>query len=906
MKPTTLWVWLCIGIVIGFGHSAWVAGAPIQGGDYGITTRESVGSNGTEGNRGGSDGYISDDGRWVVFTSRSDNLVNGDNNNALDVFLRDRVLGTTIRLSVSNTGVAGDNDSRASGISADGQWVLFTSSATNLVPNDTNEGEDVFLWDRSTATVSRVSVSSSGGQGSGSLLRAYATLSADGHYIAFSTHMRGLVWYDTNDAYDVFLHHRISGETRRISVSNEGTQGNSISGSSGIMGISADGRYVTFESVASNLVAGDTNGVADIFLFDRQLGQIERISSLMDGSQTSFVSLSPVLSSDGRVIAFSTPEDLETGEYTPIYSIYLYDHLSDTLTLALQDGEGGRLNMQSPLLSHNGERLFFNSTEVTLVSNDTNKVGDVFELNLLNGAVQRLSLSSYDEQGFTGSYLTDVSGDGRFVIWYSDAEEFVEGDKNFTVDVFLREKTDTPLPTRTPTVTPTPTVTITPSPTVTPRIPPYPNEQLLPLIVRDRPMQYFSRTVNVTQGANGASRYPVLSADGQILAFVSAADNLVAGDTNGVEDVFVWFRASNTFRRISVASDGTQADNFSYDPAISADGRYVAFVSRAGNLAVGDMNEALDIYRYDLQTGVTELVSQTSAGTAGSQISYQVAISGDGQRLAFISAAPDLVDPNAPNQCTNPDCLFIRDMIEGQTTVWQRGTSVRNPSISDDGNIVMFQSYDYIGNYTLGQGCYGPRIHRVNLSAVQEIMVAESRVWWEYYYQDNFEAVRDPRLSPDGNHWAKWYDLNLYSGEQSHGLRSNGGNVVVYGGSTYPIYPKTGCGMNSLGYAASLSYDGALTAYSDRELAGGDPSNVWVSAYDGQRFRVSTVGGGTEGEIPNGTSYQPYIASDGKTVAYVSEATDIVVGDTNGVSDIYLWEKIYPPFATPTPIDTSP
>lgn len=895
MKPSNLWLWLCIGIVILLGHSAWAAGAPVQGGDYGITTRESVGPNGAEANWGGSTGYISEDGRWVAFTSVSNNLIDGDTNNEMDVFLRDRVLGTTIRVSVSNTGAEGDNSSRASGISADGQWVLFTSSATNLVPNDTNEGVDVFLWNRSTAMLSRVSVSSSGGQGSGDMgFGTDATLSADGRYIAFSTTMSGLVLNDTNNTDDVFVHDRISGETRRISVSNAGTEGNSDSDS---MSISADGRYITFESAASNLVPGDTNGQPDIFLYDHQAGVIERVSRLINGGQTSDGSFAPVLSGDGRMIAFTTAQDLETGEMTYFATIYLYDHLSDTLTLALEGGEGNRLSTEHPLLSHHGERLFFNSYEGTLVPNDTNGVVDVFELNLLTGSVQRLSLSSYDEQGFTESYLTDVSGDGHFVTWHTTADTFVEGDTNQNTDVFLRERSDTPAPTYTP------TVTITPSPTATPRIPPYPNEQMLPILMRDRPVQYYSRTVNVTQGANGASRYPVLSADGQVMAFASTADNLVVGDTNGVEDVFVWFRASNTFRRISVASDGTQADNFSYNPAISADGRYVAFVSKAGNLAVGDTNEVLDIYRHDLQTGVTEWVSVNPQGTGGTQDSYQVALSGDGNMIAFTSLVRELVSPSAPRQCTNPPCVYIRNMMLGETTAWQRNTSAKSPSISADGRVVMFQTYEYIGNYTLGMGCYGPKIYRVDLATGQETMVAESRVWYEYYYEDKFNAVRDPRLSPDGHHWANWYDLN--SGDQSHGVTGNRGNVVVYGGTTYPIFPKTGCAMNAEGYALSLSYDGTLTAYSNREVGGGEPSNVWVSAYDGQRFRVSTVGGGTEGAIPNGASYQPYIASDGKTVVYVSEATDIVAGDTNGVSDIYLWEKRYPPFATPTPIPTS-
>jgi Tol biopolymer transport system component len=181
-----------------------------------------------------------------------------------DVFVHDRVTGQTSRVSVSSSGEQGNGESRFPSLSADGRYVAFESLASNLVPSDTNGTPDVFIHDRVTGQMTRVSVSSSGEEGNGN--SSEASVSANGRYVAFHSSASNLVPGDTNGTWDVFVHDRVTGQTSRVSVSSSGEQGN---GNSYEANISPDGRYVAFGSAASNLVPGDTNGTPDVFVHDR-------------------------------------------------------------------------------------------------------------------------------------------------------------------------------------------------------------------------------------------------------------------------------------------------------------------------------------------------------------------------------------------------------------------------------------------------------------------------------------------------------------------------------------------------------------------------------------------------------------------------------------------------------------
>jgi Tol biopolymer transport system component len=198
----------------------------------------------------------------VAFTSWASNLVAGDTNNLNDVFIRDRKTGITRRVSLSSSGAQSDGFTGESSISANGRYVAFPADATTLTPDDTNgRVTDVFVRDMRAAMTRRVSVSSSGVQGNEN--SAYPAISADGRYVAFFSFASTLVPGDTNQSPDVFLRDRKTGTTRRASVSSDGAEAN---GGSAALALSADGRHLAFESWASNLVTGDTNGYTDMFV----------------------------------------------------------------------------------------------------------------------------------------------------------------------------------------------------------------------------------------------------------------------------------------------------------------------------------------------------------------------------------------------------------------------------------------------------------------------------------------------------------------------------------------------------------------------------------------------------------------------------------------------------------------
>jgi Tol biopolymer transport system component len=276
---------------------------------------------------------ISSDGRYVAFTSNASNVVEGDTdtNNAYDVFVHDRTTATTERVSVgldvSGSGTDADGGSDDASISSNGDYVVFRSSASNLVENDFNGEADIFVRDLQSSTTQLVSIDSSGNQAND--FSAWPSISSDGRYVAFLSYASNLVGGDTNGIGDVFVHDRQTGTTERASVDSSGTQaihpfGWPPSGPS----ISAEGRYVAFNSSAPNLVGGDTNGLSDTFVHDRQTGTTQQVSVSSSGmSQASGNSLnSPSISAEGRFAAFySNASDLVAGDTNGFVDVFLHE-----------------------------------------------------------------------------------------------------------------------------------------------------------------------------------------------------------------------------------------------------------------------------------------------------------------------------------------------------------------------------------------------------------------------------------------------------------------------------------------------------------------------------------------------------------------------------------------------------
>jgi hypothetical protein len=405
--------------------------------------------------------------------------------------------GITTLVTRSTAGVHGDGTSGAGNITADGRYVVFFSISTTLAPEDTDRFFDVFVRDLQSGTTTLESISSDGTKGIGT--SSWPFITDNGRYITFQSDAQNLVAGGTNGRQHIYVRDRVAGTTELVSMSTAGVQADNLSD---VGNISGDGRFVVFISYASNLVPGDSNGSPDVFVRDRQAGTTTRVSVSSSGGQANGSSLWPRLSADGRFVAFT----------------------SAATNLAGTDANG--------------------------------TVEDIYVHDMQTRTTRRVSLSSAGVQ------------------------------------------------------------------------------------------------------ANSVSTGASLSSDGQTLAFISFAGNLVAGDTNVEWDVYVRDLQTGVTERVSVSSSGGQGNDESGAPYMSPDGRFVSFHSVASNLVAGDTNGFLDVFRHDRLTGRTDLVSLSSTGFQGNADTNNVAISADGSRVAFYSNASNYVADDVNGSLD----VFVREL----------------------------------------------------------------------------------------------------------------------------------------------------------------------------------------------------------------------------------------------------
>ena len=407
------------------------------------TVRVDIGTNGAPANANcGGFPSISDDGRFAVFTSAATNLVPDDTNGAGDVFLHDRFTGETLRVSVATSGEQANGDSASShtrAISSDGRRIVFTSEATNLVPGDTNRRVDVFVRDVRRGLTRRVSESASGAEGNG--YSRVATLSADGRFVAFQSEATNLVPGDGNRADDIFVRDLETGSIERVSVDSAGHEGDEDSyGPS----LSADGRFVAFTSESANLVSGDENRSEDVFVHDRLTGSTTLVSRGLGGAAGYGPSLWPSISADGSKIAFlSWANDLVESDTNGFADVFVHDRAAGRTEIASVStrGQQGYSSPYYPVaISASGRFVSFSSKSANLAHPVSGYAYEVYLRDITADRTTRESVSTAGEQGDGYSLRSSLSADGRFVLFESAATQLVEGDAGYVVDVFLRDR----------------------------------------------------------------------------------------------------------------------------------------------------------------------------------------------------------------------------------------------------------------------------------------------------------------------------------------------------------------------------------------------------------------------------------------------------------------------------------
>jgi hypothetical protein len=722
---------------------------------------------------------VSGNGRFVVFMSAATNLVPADTNGVSDIFVRDRQTQTTFRVSVTTGGVQANGGSSDCAISDNGQFVAFVSSATNLVPGDTNGVADAFLIDLTTGEVSRLSVSSLGAQANGGV--SDVVINSSGEFVAFSSSATNLVPNDTNGASDVFLRNLQNDTTTLVSRSTAGVIGN---GTSRSPSINNNGDRVAFRSLATNLVAGDSNGVDDVFVRFTGNSTTVRASTSSAGTQGNGASLGAAINPSLDSVVFqSSATNLVNGDTNAQSDVFLKN---------LSTGETRRLSISTQGTQANGastepafgfELVVFLSTATNLVSGDVNGFRDGFGRYTSFDYTWRATSTGWDGNGSsTNAFVSDL---GRHVAFASSSTNLVEGDANGDIDVFLVD--------------------------------------LYGFFV------YRASVTNAEGEANGDSSSATTSADGRYVAFASQATNLVVGDTNAVQDIFVRDILGGSTRRVSISTAGAQSNQVSSSPSISANGRYVVFQSAATNLVVGDTNAQVDVFVHDLQSSQTSRVSINNSGQQGNQQSSGSRISDDGNFVVFSSFATNLVTGDTNNL---PD-IFVRDRAAGTT---------ERVSLSSGGA----QAND--------------------LCIYSDISGDGSRV--------AFSTAASNLVTGDTNGVEDVFVRNRANGTTTRVSVSSAG-AQANGGSLLPVISGDGLSVAFSSFASNLVPVDTNGNY-----------DVFVRSISTNTTRRASLS--TAGEQGDEASGRPSVSADGLAVAFESSATNFSFLDRNDDIDIYL------------------
>jgi Tol biopolymer transport system component len=839
---------------------------------------------------------ITPDGRFVLFASTANNLaLTGSNTPFLaqsppkiNVFLRDRTNGTTILASINLAGTGGGNgDSIPIELSTNGQYALFESSASDLVPGDTNNVTDVFVRDLVNGTNILVSIGMNGSFANG--VSGESAMTPDGRYVAFASTASNFVPNDTNGIQDIFVRDLQTGVTTLASPGAV-TSTSSLPSRSVSPLITPDGRYVAFLSTATNLVPGVitvgevyvrdlTGGVTFLASTNAQIvfsgspapascnhaisdnGQFVAFESFANLSsstagviqrynlQTSFTDVvysnavtAPTgyplfrnldMTPDGRFIAFVASTNSGSG-------IFLWDAQTATTTLVSGDANNtvpaGSV-CDWPVVDPSGRFVAFLSTAVGLA---TNIVAGDFHMYLCDVLAGTTTLLDADTNGFgfPKDFMNParLTPNGHFLAFDCTEEMPVANIYNQPYAVANRS------------------------------LVPNDNNHAYDVFVRDLTTNT-TELISVRQPAlpsqtpAGSGAAPIFSVDtgGRYIAFASAAGNLVPNYTNLYRGVFVQDLLSGTNLLVSADTDGfANAGGMSTDPVISGDGRYVAFTSYATNLVAGDNNNSRDVFVRDLQTGTTTLVSVDASLTSNND-SYSPVISANGRYVLFYSMA-SIATITGPSS-GGGDNLYLRDLQAGATyaltTSGGGSIPMRNPaSMTPDGHFVAFGPYD----------------------------IEHMCVW------DSQAATITTYTIPDG-------------GMARNVIISPDGNRIVY----YTSYSWRGCyvidrAANTNWTASSLPYFSTGLQFSGdaRFLVYSTPSNqvtldtngvTDVYLYDFVTRSNFLVSQGNPPGAASGPSDSPVISNDGRFVAYRSTATNLVAGATSGLPNVFLYDR---------------
>lgn len=834
-------------------------------------------------------GDMTPDARYVLFASTANNLTIANGSNLvsnyyppkMNVFRRDRLNNETALVSATSLGIGGNGDSFASEISTNGQLALFESFASDLLAGDTNGAADIFLRDMGNNQTILVNPSTNGGFANGE--SHSAVMSPDGRYVAFVSLANNLVAGDTNGIPDVFVRDVLANVTYWASTGASRVTANTPWLGSSLPALTPDGRYVAFFSTATNLVPGvrRTNEiyVRDLVANITHLASTNARSLLLStlGSSNA-ISYNHAISADGRYVAFESGiksgptapanytgiilrHDLQTGLTDLIHTNALglpasahlgYFEEASNLTLSsdgrylafiantngtlgynqcvLQwDAQTGLNTLISvtlsnttptnatcsvPVMDDTGRYVAFFSTATNLV---TNTIAGEHHLYVRDVLTETTRLASAGTNGMGNQHgimsKPQLSQDARFLLFDSPAENLITDDDNAASDVFIRDLM---------------------------------TDEVELISVRAPEL--------ASKSLSGHSIKFSISPNARFIAFASEASRFVANDTNGCRDVFLQDLQTGLITLASINSNGISPGmGNSSDPAVSADGRYVAFSSWAEDLVVGDTNRNQDIFVRDTQTGATRLVSMTTnliSSANGDSDSPQ--ISNDGRFVILRSRASNLAPGTFTSGLAN---YFLADLQFNSITALTTNGTV-GASMTPDGRFVATAA--------------ATPSSAIRVWDTQ----TKSTIWTN---TNNISPITLVSISPNGQRVAYASFSQLCSSDRSTGL-------------TWTI---TSSGATSL-YGLRFSGDGRFLVFATRTAILPADSNVSSDVYlhdfdSQQNLLISRTANNV---TASGFSDSPDISADGRFITFRNSATNLVSGNTNSFPNIYLYDRI--------------
>lgn len=902
---------------------------------------------------------FSADGRFVLFASTANNLLLTSNNVPLpapvpawfNVFLRDRTNQSTRLVSASLTGGGGNGDSFPSALSTNGQFALFESSASDLVPGDTNSATDLFVRDLVSGAVHLVSVGTNGLPGNGA--SRSAAMTPDGRYIAFVSEASNLVANDTNRIPRIFLRDLQTATTVLVSVGPFSTNPAAVFPASGFDSpeITPDGRYVAFSSTATNryilLRPGEITG-GDIYVRDMLAGTNVWASSGMRANLKSVTGLTNgvcynlALSADGRFVAYQASllpvfplSSLSNVNFGLILRYGLETGLTDLVHTNAKAATSGFSTEETRDLDLTPDGRF-----LSFAANAYGRQGTTTCIQVWDADSGTFTLASGDLSDAiptnTLSLRPVSDATGRYVAFLSNASGLTTNTTPGAWHLYVR---DTLAATTTLVDADTNGIGSPVSAATIPRLSAdgrwvafecadgnlvaHDNNHNLDVFVRDlaagtNELISAHHPALASASPNGPSLASAFSSstDGRSLAYASEADNLVTGDTNSFRDIFVRDLATGTNTLVSAAPGGASANSLSFEPGISGDGRWVAFTSSAKNLVAGDTNAATDVFVRDLQTGITALASVSFTGTGpGNKASFSPALSADGRWLLFRSLATDLVI----GVTSGTENLFLRDLQSGATRALTV-SGVTNAAMTPHGRFVAFVGriagsssfYLYVWdtsvsdrmftNSTLGllTVAISPDGNRVAGVTATQLLIADRAAGTSGVVATLPVGSRTvPRFSADGRWLTHARALNLTNQVYLNDLQDGAEYLVSH-------VTNSTAGGSAHSDAPELSPDGRYVAYrtlANNVVAGANGTTRQIVLYDrltgaNSLLSASRLNGGRGDDYSTGVSF----SADGQTLLLQSWASDLAPGDFNRTGDVFAYAfftaVILPP-ATP-------